>query len=44
MAAEVKIHKGLEPANADLPAMIAAGGDKAQIPRRSIATMERIRP
>jgi hypothetical protein len=40
MAAEVKIHKGLEPANADLAAMIAVGGDKTQIPRRSIATLE----
>jgi len=29
LAAEVKIHNGLEPANADLAAMIAAGGDKA---------------
>jgi hypothetical protein len=42
MAADAKIHQGLEPANAAVAATGAAGMGKAQIPRRGIATLEHL--
>ncbi len=41
-AAEAKIQQDLESANADLVGMIAAGVNKAQIPRRSISAIEHL--